>query len=326
MRGRWLETVILAIAAATQSACTLTPSELTPAATAHLPARVELAQVPFFPQDDYQCGPAALATVLSTAGIDITPETLTPEIFLPGRKGSLAVELLAATRRRNRVPYSVPETPVAILEELAAGRPVLVMQNLGLKMIPVWHFAVAVGYDLNERTMILRSGTTERRVLDERRFLRSWNLAQRWAVVVLNPDQLPANPELDRYIAAVASLEAVGQLDAAKQAYTRAHEHWPQSAWPALGLANISYTRGRFREAEEAYRTALAIEPENAVAHNNLAEILLRRGCISDASASAQRAASLAEDTALEDAVAATLDKIENAALTSATVSSSCMR
>ena len=30
-----------------------------------LPEHVELADVPFFPQEDYQCGPAALATSLA---------------------------------------------------------------------------------------------------------------------------------------------------------------------------------------------------------------------------------------------------------------------
>src|SRR5437868_6842253 len=50
---------------------------------------VELKEVPFFPQDEYQCGPAALATVLNTFGVKVTPEELVPEVYLPARKGSL---------------------------------------------------------------------------------------------------------------------------------------------------------------------------------------------------------------------------------------------
>ncbi|EPU4601474.1 PA2778 family cysteine peptidase, partial [Pseudomonas aeruginosa] len=34
-----------------------------PPESAALPARVELRDVPFFPQEAYQCGPAALATM-----------------------------------------------------------------------------------------------------------------------------------------------------------------------------------------------------------------------------------------------------------------------
>ena len=313
MRRRWRGIAILLIAIATLSACALTRSELTPAATAHLPARVELAQVPFFAQDDYQCGPAALATVLQSAGHDTTPDALTEEVFLPGRKGSLGVELLAATRMRNRVPYLLPETPVALLEELAAGRPVLVMQNLGLERLPAWHFAVLVGYDLDEQTMILRSGTAQRLVVGERRFMRTWERARRWAVVVLEPDRLPANPQLDRYIQAVASLEAVGKLDAAEQAYTRAHEHWPQSAWPVLGLANVRYAQGQLDAADEAYRIALRIDPNDIVAHNNLAEILLRRGCTAQARKHVEHARIHAKGGALEAAVNKTARRVHDA-------------
>ena len=37
---------------------------------ADLPARVELTEVPFFPQEDYECGPAALAMVARLAAGD----------------------------------------------------------------------------------------------------------------------------------------------------------------------------------------------------------------------------------------------------------------
>ena len=43
-----------------------------------LPLSAELEAVPFFPQKAYQCGPAALATVLGAAGFAVTPDELTP--------------------------------------------------------------------------------------------------------------------------------------------------------------------------------------------------------------------------------------------------------
>jgi hypothetical protein len=39
---------------------------------AGVPANVDLVDVPFFPQEEYQCGPAALATVLSYSGLALT--------------------------------------------------------------------------------------------------------------------------------------------------------------------------------------------------------------------------------------------------------------
>src|ERR1051325_3239401 len=68
---------------------------------------VELKDVPFFPQTEYQCGPAALATVLNTYGVKVTPEDLVPEVYLPARKGSLQIEMLAAARRHGLVAYQL---------------------------------------------------------------------------------------------------------------------------------------------------------------------------------------------------------------------------
>ena len=59
---------------------------------------VELTQVPFFPQEQYQCGPAALATLLSFQGQNVDLNELTRQIYIPERKGSLQLELITASR------------------------------------------------------------------------------------------------------------------------------------------------------------------------------------------------------------------------------------
>jgi len=68
-----------------------------------IPQRAEIGAVPFYPQDDYQCGPAALAMVLGAGGKAIEPEALRPQVYLPDRHGSLQVEMLAAARRNGFV-------------------------------------------------------------------------------------------------------------------------------------------------------------------------------------------------------------------------------
>ena len=57
---------------------------------AGVPERVEWTGVPFFPQVDYQCGPAALATVLGYSGVKVTPEQLS------GLSGQVARSLFRA--------------------------------------------------------------------------------------------------------------------------------------------------------------------------------------------------------------------------------------
>lgn len=279
--------------------------------TAQFPARVELADTPFFPQRDYQCGPAALATVLAASGAPATPDSLVAEVYLPGRQGSLQPEIVAAARGHGRLPYVLPPRADALVAQLAAATPVLVMQKLGAGPWPGWHYAVLVGYDVAADRFLLRSGTDERLEIGASRFLATWDRAGRWAMVVLPPGQLPAMPELPRYMEAAAGLEAVGKRDEAARAYEAAVRQWPMAALPRLGLANLSYARGDLRAAERGYREAIALAPGEIAARNNRAEVLLELGCPAAARREIAAAQSLAGDGPLAAAVAESARKID---------------
>ena len=146
-------------------------------------AFVELEEVPFFPQQKDQCGPAALATVLAAAGVKVTPAELVGKVFLPGRGGSLQLEMVAVTRRYDRIPCVSKVGSEFLLAELQAGRPVLVLQNLGLSWWPIWHYAVVIGFDPARGVFFLRSGVTERLSLSARIFFNTWEASKFWAMV-----------------------------------------------------------------------------------------------------------------------------------------------
>lgn len=241
--------------------------------------RVELESTPFFPQERYQCGPAALATVLSAAGADVTADSLVPEVYIPGRAGSLQAELVAATRRHDRVPYLLPPTLDALLTTLDGGLPVLVLQKLGAGPFPGWHYAVVIGYDSSNDHFLLRSGTERRKVMSAGHFLATWDRAERWALVVLQPGSLPPAPDFARYMEASAGLEAVGRLDAAAQAYESAAQAWPAESLPQFALANLAYARGDLAGAERGFHAAVRLNPQDAAARNNRAEVLRQLGC-----------------------------------------------
>jgi tetratricopeptide (TPR) repeat protein len=246
---------------------------------AFLPAAVELAQVPFYPQTDQQCGPAAVATVLGAAGRDVSLDALSRELYLPQRQGSLQPEIVASIRARGLVPYPLDPSLEALLTEVAAGRAVLLLQKQGLGPWPAWHYAVVVGYDVARDMLVLRSGTRERLELRTAVLETTWDRADRWAIVALEPDVLPARPDLQRYVAAAAGLEATGQVEPARRAYETAAQAWPQAALPRLGLANLAAGRGDWEVAERGYADVLRIEPGNAAAINNRAEAIARLGC-----------------------------------------------
>ena len=247
---------------------------------------LELDTVPFFPQEDYQCGPAALATVLVHSGIDTSAQALVPQVYLPGREGSLQPELLAAARRAGRIPWQLEGGMEALFAELAAGNPVLVLQNLGVAALPVWHYAVVIGFEPDSRRVILRSGRERRREEPWGRFLASWNRGELWAMVALPPEQLPASwTDPEALSRALASQEASLPKALAVKAWEAARERWPDAGAPLFGSANAFQASGRHAEAAARYRSLLQREPEHLGARNNFANLLLREGCPAAASA-----------------------------------------
>ena len=185
-----------------------------------LPKQVELTEVPFFPQLEYQCGPAALATVLVSAGVKTTPNDLVPQVYIPERKGSLQVEMLAAARRHGLVSYALAPRFEDVLREIAAGTPVIVLQNLGL-FSAGWHYAVAVGYDYGPGTLVLRSGTLERDVVPFAAHEVVWMRSGYWAMVAVPPERIPATAEEKSWLNAIAALRARRRRDAPRASPTR---------------------------------------------------------------------------------------------------------
>ena len=250
-------------------------AELREALPRGLPGRVELTAVPFFPQSEYQCGPAALATVLASAGVRVTPDDLVPQVYLPNRKGSLQIEMLAAARRNGLVSYQLAPRFADVLRELAAGNPVIVLQNLGLAQ--GWHYAVAIGYDYERGSLILRSGITEREEMPFPIHELVWKRSGYWAMVAVPPERIPATADENRWLGAVTAVERTNK-NAARIAYVAFLERWPSSVNAAIGLANAHHALGEFGRAEHVLRETLQREPDSVIVLNNLAQILSDQG------------------------------------------------
>ena len=269
-----LTTVLLLGGCATQ----LQATKLLSSPPAGLSRAVELQQVPFFPQERYQCGPAALATVLSWSGVTITPEDLIAEVYLPQRHGSLQVELTAASRRHQRVAYVLTQDLQAVLDEVQGGHPVLVLLNQGLSWYPVWHYAVVVGFDLQRDLVILRSGTERRDLIPLELFERTWRRSKRWAMVAMPAAELPVTAQQLNFLRSVLPFEQLNDWRTAGQAYAAAWRRWPDSSGAGMGVGNSAYAGGDYAAAAAAFRRVLDDHPGFAPALNNLALTLSRLG------------------------------------------------
>ena len=257
--------------------------------TAKLPAEwsqldsVKLSQTPFFPQKAYQCGPASLASILQTSGVQVTPDQLTEQVYLPGRQGSLQLDMVGATRRNGRIPYRLPPNLTAIRNELKQQRPVLVLQNLGFRSLPRMHYAVVVGMTPSENEITLHSGTHKNLATHAKKFLRSWDLADRWAIVSLQPGKLPADNDPIRFIKAVADYAAITQDTGAIESYASAVKRWPQNHLVWFSYAAAVQASGETQNAIQYYRRSLKINPDYLPSRNNLALLYAKNSNFTEA-------------------------------------------
>ena len=255
---------------------------------------MELTQVAFHRQDDFLCGPASLAMVFNAAGVSAANvESVTPMVYLPGRQGSLQAEMLGATRRTGLLAYTLAPHLEDVLREIAAGTPVVVLLNLAFKLLPVWHYAVIVGYDLEKREVIVRSAKRER---DEWSFgflEYFWQESGYWSMLALPPGRLPATAREPDTAAAVAALEQAGRRSEARESYKALLARWPDNLVGLIGLGNVEYTLKDMVAAERAFRRASEAHPESAIAFNNHAHVLALLGRLADAEDAARKAVSL---------------------------------
>jgi len=276
---RWLRLACLALLSVLAGCAQMVPQTmgLRTGWPSGVPQTAEVAGVPFFPQEEYQCGPAALATVLAHSGVSVTPEPLVEQVWLPARRGSLQLELVAAARRHGRVPYVLAPRYGDLLREVAAGNPVLVLQDVGA-LLTQWHYAVVYGFDYPSGTLYLRSGTRPRLEMPFTAFERSWMPSGYWAMVASPPDRIPATATEDAWMQAVLAMARVADARSVTTAYATALQRWPDNLVAAVGLANQYHAQGALQQAAEVLREARRRHPSSVIVANNLAQVLSDQG------------------------------------------------
>jgi hypothetical protein len=263
------------------------------------PDRVEWPAVPHLPLTEAaqarHCGPQALATLLQPLGLPTGPDgrpldgpaalaRLTPAVYLPARGGSLQAEMLAAARRSGAFAVALPGQITALMDELAAGHPVLVLQNLGLNwgeslgVMPWarWHYAVLVGYDRPAGIWMLRSGNEARQVLPWETFEYTWARAGHWAMAARRPGELPAVVTEPAAVEGALGLQRAAGVMPALAAWQAVLTRWPHNLTAAIGLGQCQYASGEVEAAALTWAAA-ARQHDSAVAWNNLAQLEWQR-------------------------------------------------
>ncbi|NWF92620.1 MAG: peptidase C39 family protein [Syntrophaceae bacterium] len=128
--------------------------------------------VPFYPQEAYQCGPASMAGVFSYWKVKVSPEEIAEEIYSPSAKGTLTLDMVLYAERKGLKANWYKGSLEDIKEKVDSGHPVIVLVDLGFWFYQQNHFMVVTGYD--ERGVIVNSGRERQKFIPARDFLRSW--------------------------------------------------------------------------------------------------------------------------------------------------------
>ncbi len=189
-----------------------------------LPERVELNGVPFFAQTAFESAPGALAIMLSQQDVVTTPGLIAKKMRLPGKEQEIPGSITRVSNDFGLLVYPLKAELPDLLAQVAAGYPVLVRFNDGFGFVSSPRYAVLVGYDRVKQRLLLRSGMNHRLVVGFENFTSNWNDLGRWAVLVQEPAQLPANVDRQRWLVAATQLEHAGQTLAASTAVKAINE------------------------------------------------------------------------------------------------------
>jgi hypothetical protein len=249
---------------------------------------VELTEVPFLPQDNDQGGPAALAALLWSTDLTVSPSDLVDQVYNPESSSTPQQAMVFAARRSGRIPYVLKSSTIDLdmVKELQAGRPVMVLLHTGF-FYQEWRYAVVVGVNPAANQFVLRLGSEKRAIMTYGELLSAWHDSGYWAMVVSKPDRSPASipvtANAEAWIAAADPFVSLGTPDIAVKADVAATKRWPDLplTWAALG--KTSYLSGDLAGATLAYVGAIKVDPNNAEMHAKLAQVLYDRQCAEQA-------------------------------------------
>lgn len=128
--------------------------------------------VPFYPQEEYQCGPASLASVMNYWGVPVTSEEVADKIYSKSARGTLTIDIMLFARSKGLEVSSYRGGLEDLRSRIDAGHPLIVLVDFGFSIVQVNHFMVIVGY--NEHGVIVNSGGSEGKFIPNADLLKAW--------------------------------------------------------------------------------------------------------------------------------------------------------
>ncbi len=138
--------------------------------------------VPFFPQEEFQCGPASLASVLNYQGVYVTPDEVARAIYSKSAGGTLDIDMALYAQSRGLEASQYRGGIDDLKEKIDSGRPLIVLVDYGFSVLQVNHFMVVLGY--SDDGVVVHSGRHERKFIPLDSFMKSWKRTGYWTLSI----------------------------------------------------------------------------------------------------------------------------------------------
>jgi predicted double-glycine peptidase len=138
--------------------------------------------VPFHPQEEFQCGPASLAGVLNHWSINVSPEEIASEIYSKSAKGTLNIDMVLYVEKRGLKARQYRGSLEDVKSKIDAGYPLIVLVDEGFLVYQKNHFMVVIGY--RGEGILANSGRGQHKFIPVKDFLRSWERTKFWTLLI----------------------------------------------------------------------------------------------------------------------------------------------
>lgn len=136
--------------------------------------------VPFYPQEAYECGPASLAGVLSYWHVGVSPNDIAAEIYSPSARGTLDTDMVFYAERKGLAVAQYRGCLEDLRRNVDLDHPLIVLVDDGFWIYQQNHFMVVVGW--NAKGIIANSGKERLKSISYKDFLRAWKKTDFWTM------------------------------------------------------------------------------------------------------------------------------------------------
>ncbi|KXW56818.1 MAG: PA2778 family cysteine peptidase [Betaproteobacteria bacterium] len=239
----------------------------------NVPDNAYIKGIPYYPDTRNFFAPSTLASTLNYYGANALVNKLLPRTYIPAQKGTLEFDTILSARKSGFIVYPLTEDIQDIFLEISQNHPVVVtLKNPDNP--DDWSFHTVYGYDFSDKTITLTDITRNQKKLSMDEFDREWSQAQHWAVTITPPNIIPASAREIGYLTAISRIEPIAPT-AAKDAYLKTLERWPNNIVALIGIGDIAYVHRDYKEALVYFQKAVKENPSSGDALNNLAETYL---------------------------------------------------